>query len=229
MPADRFYLNVPLTEETVVKLEEQEHHHLSRVMRVSPGEEVELVNGHGSIAKAIVSRIDKQATTLQILTLQTIPRPSHQIILAIPLMRPNKLELILEKGTELGADGFWMYPADFSEKAELSSNQLERLRNLTISSLKQSGRLFLPSLEVLSSLENIHGFILFGDTRENAPKIIHTKLKTETIFISGPERGFSPKEVEFLEQKGHGVKLNPNILRAETAPLAAMSILGSLF
>jgi 16S rRNA (uracil1498-N3)-methyltransferase len=197
-------------------------------MRIAVGEAVEVVNGQGTIATALVSSIDKHSTTLQILNTRTVLRPERQIILAIPLMRPNKLEFIVEKGTELGVGCFWLYSADFSEKAELSVNQLERLRNLTVSALKQSGRLFLPGFEILSSLEKINGFLLFGDTRPEAPSILDIELHPTTIFVTGPERGFSLEEVELLEKKAKGIKLNANILRAETAPLAAASILGLL-
>ncbi|HEX2583101.1 MAG TPA: RsmE family RNA methyltransferase [Chlamydiales bacterium] len=228
MPADRFYFDGPLIQGASLQLEDPEHHHLSRVMRIAVGEEVDLINGKGAHAKAKVSSIDKRSTTVRLTYVQTASIPQQQIILAVPLMRPNKLELIVEKGTELGADGFWFYPAHFSEKTELSINQLERLRYLAISAMKQSGRLFLPSFELLASLDAMNGFLLFGDTRSDAPSILHLEIQAKTIFITGPERGFSPEEVEQLGKKGKGVKLNTNILRAETAPLAAMSVLSLL-
>ena len=225
MPVDRFYCDGPLAKGSAVLLGESEHHHLTRVMRIAVGEEVELVNGEGSLAQAKVSTTDKRSTTLKILAVETAARPDRQILLAIPLMRPSKLELIVEKGTELGADGFILYTADHSEKSDLSANQLERLRNLTLSALKQSGRLFLPSLEIIASLDKIGGYILFGDTRPEAPSLLEVALHPKTVFITGPERGFSERERALLEQKGKGIKLSPHILRAETAPLAAMSIL----
>jgi len=226
MPVDRFYCPHPFNEGALVNLEESEHHH-ARVMRIAVGEEVELVNGQGSLAQAKVATLDKRATTLEILKVETVSRPSREIILAIPMMRPNKLELIVEKGTELGADAFWLYTADHSEKSDLSNNQSERLRNLTISALKQSGRLFLPSLEILPSLDKIEGFLLFGDTRPEAPNLLEVNGPSRIIFITGPEKGFSEREVVQLEKKGKGVRLNPYILRAETAPLAAVSVLMS--
>jgi 16S rRNA (uracil1498-N3)-methyltransferase len=225
MPADRFYVHGLLAKGSAVKLEESEHHHLSRVMRIGVGEEVEIVNGEGALAVAKVSSIDKHSTTLHVLHADTTPRSGRQIILAVPLMRPNKLELVIEKGTELGADAFWIYAADYSEKGELSPNQLERLRTLSISALKQSGRLFLPALELLPSLESVHGHLLYGDTRPNALSLAQIQLEHTTIFVTGPERGFSQRETELLEKKGRGVRLNPFTLRAETAPLAAVSIL----
>jgi 16S rRNA (uracil1498-N3)-methyltransferase len=225
MPADRFYLDELLCRGAIVSLAGVEYHHLSHVMRISIGEEVELVNGRGALAIAKLLSANKQEARLEILSVQTTSRPIQQIILAIPLLRYNKLELIVEKGTELGASAFWFYVADFSEKIKLSAHQSERLRFLAISALKQSGRLFLPEFQFLPSLETIHEFILFGDTQSGAPKMKEIELQETIIFVTGPEKGYSKRELELLQKKGKGVTLNPHILRAETAPLAAMSIL----
>ncbi len=227
MPADRFYYDGSLTPHTTISLEGPEHHHL-RVMRITPDETFEIVNGHGSLATAKLLDLGKRNATLEILTVTTITRSPNHIILAIPLMRPSKLELIIEKGTELGADAFYLYPADHSEKESLSPNQLERLHYLCLSALKQSGRLYLPSIEILahfSELFKTEAATLYGDTRPDA-LLLSAQTAPRTLFITGPEKGFSSKEQVILSQKATGVKLSPYILRAETAPLAAISILG---
>jgi 16S rRNA (uracil1498-N3)-methyltransferase len=229
MPADRFYYPGPLVEGTSIQLEGDEHHHLSRVMRISIGEEIELVNGQGSLAHATVSDLAKRSATLHLLRVATLPRPTSELLLAIPLMRPSKLELIVEKGTELGADAFYFYPADHSEKDSLSQNQLDRLHHLILSALKQSGRLYLPQIELLPHLEQAlrtSALLLYGDTRPDAPLLSTLKPAPRSLFITGPERGFSNAEIALLEKEAQGVKLNSNILRAETAPIAAAAILG---
>lgn len=230
MPAETFYLNVDFVPGTRVCLTDQEHHHLSHVMRLRPGEEALLVNGRGSSARARIADIEKQLTTLEILSqTKTAPRPI-QWIAAIPFLRPAKIEWVIEKGTELGADAFLLFRADHSEKDQFSEHQLERLRQITVVSLKQSGRLFLPSLEVLSHLDSVFqrkGQFLFGDIRPHAASIPE-RFEGPVIFISGPEKGFSEKEFQLLDQKGKGIRINPNTLRAETAPIAALSILGHM-
>ena len=98
---------------------------------------------------------------------------------------------------------------------------------MTISALKQSGRLYLPAIEILPRLEALFSHrarYLFGDTRP-APPLSPTKSEEPILFITGPEKGFSKREQSLLDQKAAGVRINPNILRAETAPLAALSIL----
>ncbi len=225
---DRFFLDTPLAAEQDALLDDAEFRHL-KVMRISVGEEIELVNGEGILATARVVAIEKQKAHLHILSCTTKPRPTP-LSLAIALIRPNRLEWVIEKATELGVHSLILYRADQSEKEGLSPNQQERLRHLTISALKQSGSLYLPRIELLPSLDialQKNGRILFGDTAPDAPWLSTLNCKpTEPIFFfTGPEKGFSEREHQLLLEKGTGVKLNANILRAETAPIAALSIL----
>lgn len=223
MPAERFYIDQPLTD--TLTLEGTEFHHLAHVMRVRVGEEIELVNGRGALATATVLAITKHNATLSILSSSQSPLPEPRIILALPLMRLPKLELIIEKCTELGADAFWLYPAHHSDKDDLSPNQFERLTHIAISAMKQCGRLDLPPIKILAHFADLFGkpyTYLFGDTRPDAPKITPGE---KNVFITGPEKGFSEKEVTLLEKSAIGVRLNKNILRAETAPIAAVALL----
>ena len=225
MPADRFYFEGPLVAN--ITLEGAEFHHL-KVMRIAEGEEVEVINGKGSLAKAKLIQLEKNRAHFELQGITTTLRPSFHRILGIPLMRANKLEWIFEKGTELGADAFYLYPADHSEKLQLSPNQLERLHHIIVSGLKQSGRLFCPTLEIFASFKELfatEGTILYGDVDPTAPSLLETKLTSTVLFITGPERGFSNKEETLLNEKALGVSLNPYTLRAETAPIAAISIL----
>jgi len=229
MPVDRFYLNAPLLKGEIVSLEDSEHHHLSHVMKLHVGEEVELINGQGILSSAKITEIQKKKSLLLILSSEKKAPPVPRLILAIPLMRLSKLEWVIEKGTELGADLFLLFQAEYSEKEGLSENQQERLHNLCIAACKQSGRLYIPSLELVPHLESIFkhkALFLFGDTRQNESKEIP---KSDCLaFITGPERGFSKQEVQLLNKEAVSFKLNTNILRAETAPLAAISLLSRL-
>lgn len=226
MHKERFYVKVKDLDIPTIALEESEHRHLAHVMRIRVGEEVDIVNGLGSIAAAEVLKIEKDKTTLKILSVQKSPKPTTCIQLGIPLMRSSKLEWIVEKGTELGADAFFLYPAEKSKQEDLSEHQFERLSNIAISALKQSKRLYLPPIEKVSSLEELcrkENNVFFGDVNPTA--LSDFSFPTSTLFITGPESGFSLDEISFLEKKGVGIHMNPNVLRAETAPIAALSIL----
>lgn len=218
MPAERFYIDADLQD--TLDLEGQEHHHLAHVMRIRVGEEIELVNGRGSLAVARVEAISKHETRLTVLTSTTTPLSLPHLKLAIPLMRPAKLELVIEKCTELGAGGFYLYPAQFSEKDDLSEHATERLQHIAISAMKQCGRLDLPPIQLWKFEEILASPtpLLFGDTREaEGPK----NRPEQIVFMTGPEKGFSKKELDLLDRRGTGVRLHKNILRAETAPIVA--------
>jgi 16S rRNA (uracil1498-N3)-methyltransferase len=224
---ERFYLKGPLAKGLGATLKDTEHHHLTKVLRARVGDQIELVNGEGFLASAKVVNITKEQTLLEISDVDFLPAPSSQIILGLPFMRPSKLEWVIEKGTEIGADSFFLYPADYSTQESFSTHQIERFRTITISALKQSKRLYLPHLEILPHLKSLlakDAVIFFGDTQKNAPMLEEGVHKT-TLFVTGPESGFSKQEVDQLKAKATGCRINQNILRAETAPIVALSLL----
>ncbi|HSX38132.1 MAG TPA: RsmE family RNA methyltransferase [Chlamydiales bacterium] len=227
MGVSRFFLNADFQKGASFFLEGGEHHHLLHVMRHAADDVVEFVNGKGDLARGQIIALDKKKATIRILQTEHEKEATKQLFLATALLRPSKLEWVVEKGTELGASGFVFYRADFSEKIEIMPRHLERFSLLMISSLKQSGRLYLPSIEILSSLDSVlhkEALFLFGDTSTKIK--VHSGYKNHRlIFISGPEKGFSPREIALLHKKAQGVSLSAYTLRAETAPIAAASIL----
>lgn len=225
MPAHRFFLE-DISSQTLTG---DEFHHLKNVMRARPGDTIELVNGKGTLAHARLVEIKKDAATFEITKKIDEPPSATSIILAQALTRPALLDWIVEKGTELGATHFWLFPGDQSEKKELTPHQLDRLHTLIISALKQCGRLYLPTLELKPSLSQWTkppGTLLFGSLSPNA-KPLHANYPSPITVVIGPEKGFSSDEHSILETKLHGtgVTLHRNILRAETAALCALSLL----
>jgi 16S rRNA (uracil1498-N3)-methyltransferase len=225
MPENRFYFDGEL--EGIIELADDELRHL-RVMRREVGDHIELVNGRGVLAKGVVTAIAKKSASIQIEERVHTPYKGKKIILAQTLPRLHNLDTIIEKGTELGAFEFWLFPAARSEKKELSESQQRRLRHLTISALKQCGRLYLPAIHVKPALEKwdalpFKGF--FGDVRPEA-KMVAT-FPNDLIFFIGPESGFTEAETAQLEKWGvTGVKLHENILRVDTAAIVALSLAG---
>jgi 16S rRNA (uracil1498-N3)-methyltransferase len=221
MPAERFYIDTEL--KGFVTLTGAEHHHLSHVMRARVGDEIELVDGKGSLAQGQIKNISKHESEIEIISLRKEPIAEPFLSLAIPFMRPSKLELVIEKCTELGADRFLIYPAAHSEKKEISEHGKERLQHILIASMKQCGRLDLPQIHYtrLEEILKLPTRIAFGSTKKEALRKMFDEPLT---LITGPEKGFSEKEIQLLEQTGDAVKLHNHILRAETAPIAAAAI-----
>ena len=233
MPHNRFFYEKPLIGEGELILSEEESHHAVKVMRLSPSDVLEIVDGQGALVKAKMTHFDKKRVYCSIISCETHKRPLFNYILIQGLLRHTSLELVCEKMTELGAEGLWLFPAERSEKSSLSTHQLERLYRHRVSALKQCGRLLLPEIKILRSLEEAVKLspypLFFGDVSDTAP-LIEEKLQGEAAsFIVGPESGFDTKEVALMKQGGAlGVTLHPLILRAETASITACSVLSSL-
>ena len=229
MPAERYFIDAPFSVGQEVVLEGDECHHLCTVMRTRVGEVVELVNGRNQLAVANVQGMAKKSAVLQIERVSS-GRPSRPVILAQAIPRFNRLETILEKGTELGAAAFWLFPGMLSEKKEFSANQQERMRFIAISAMKQCGRLDLPAIEIMPPLAEWPvpaGTFFYGDTHPEAPRFDPKGAVEPIVFLVGPEKGFHEQEVVLLEKKfqATGVKLHDNILRTDTASLVALSLI----
>ena len=236
MPDNRFFVAENLKKDGSCLITEQELHHMQYVMRVEIGETVELVNGAGQLAKASVERFTKKGAELSIQSIIEEPVTSSSLILAQALPRLPRLEYILEKATELGVTDFWLFPAEHSERKELSPSQLQRLQQILISSIKQCGRLYLPRITLKPSLFSWKSGTIpafYGDTNQGAKPLVQSLQQTPVdscIFFVGPEKGFTSKEEDFLSGPfgATGVSLHKNILRVDTAAITGVSILSSL-
>ena len=215
MPHDRFYhpdLEAPLTGD--------EHHHLHKVMRAKPGDQIELIDGKGTLAQAQIDTIDKQTAHFTILS-KTTASPPPPLILSQALVKQPKLELIIEKCTELGITDFHLFPASNSERDHLSDNHQKRLHIIALSATKQCGRLFLPTIHFHPALHILPNSAFA--TLQNTPPHLST-LKLTSILI-GPEKGWTPQEEKTLIQSATPATLHENTLRAETAAITASAYL----
>lgn len=234
MPAERYYTPLPFRKGGLIELEGTEFHHLANVMRNRQGDRVEVVNGQGQLALAVIDTVAKKHAVLSISTITAQARNTEKpLILVQAIPRMNRLEFILEKSTELGVDEIWLLPAAHSEKKDLSEHQLQRLEALLVAAMKQCGRLWLPLLKVVKPLKMwkvLPQPIFFGDTDPQAPLFSEAwksiKAQAGALFCVGPESGFTKEEVVILKQLGaYGVKLHQNILRTDTSAMTALSLI----
>jgi 16S rRNA (uracil1498-N3)-methyltransferase len=238
MPKERFFCEQPLVESDTIHIKDFEFHHLVNVMRAKVDDTLEVVNGMGQLAEAEVQSIEKKQATLCVKNVLTEAAEPRSIILAQAFSRGNRLDFILEKGTELGMTEIWLFPGVLSERKTFSDNQPQRLKNILISAMKQCGRLFLPKIVLMPELakwDKLKFASFFGDVEKDAPHfldVINPLKKNESdvdesvIFFIGPESGFTEKEVRKLKDIGvKGVSLSSNILRTDTAALVALALI----
>lgn len=232
MPKERHYIPQDLSLSQEVFLEGTEFHHLVNVMRSTVGAQIELINGLGICAQAKIANIEKKRAILVVESLFSAEKAVDRLILAQAIPKLNRLDFIIEKGTELGMSALWLFPGDHCEKRELSVNQLERLNHLAIAAMKQCGRLYLPEILVLPPLSTWKPFdfpFYFGSLSPEAPPLIRLLLDEPAgtaLFCVGPEGGLSASEEKTLCGLGAiGTKLGKHILRTETAAIAAITLM----
>lgn len=229
MPPNRFVCAEPLEVGREVVLEGAEAHHLA-VMRAKQGDGVELIDGKGTLAVARLLMADRREARLQIESASVEARLEERVILAQALPRMNHLEWIIEKGTELGVDAFWLFPGRFSEKGELTKGQTERLAHLICAASKQCGRLHFPTLDFKAPLEQwtvLTTPLLYGTLEAEVPYLWECTFSFPITLCIGPEAGFAPEELFCLRHtlKGKGVRLSRTTLRTETAAIVGLSLL----
>lgn len=219
-------------------LSEEESRHLIRVLRKKEGEKIKLINGRGEEYEGEIIKILEKGkilkTEVRLLRLIRKEEPlSKRIVALIPLLKGDKTEFLVEKGTELGITEFIPFQSDYSV-AKPSSKLINRLKLKAINALKQSGRLYLPEIRPPVILKKLLSENLFPDSFKIAalPEkkfslnffLENLENATEFILISGPEGGFSKEEETLLKEKGFTpFLLSPYVLKAETASISLMS------
>lgn len=221
-------------------LSEQESHHLINVLRKKIREKIKLIDGKGSEYEGEIVEIIKKGKILKVKVkilkvLRTENPPFKKILAFIPLLKGNKTEFLIEKGTELGINKFFLFTSDFTV-VKPSPKIEEKLKKKAINALKQSGRLYLPEINLAINLKKFLRENTFVSSLkivalpEGLPfsqELIKKILASEEILaLSGPEGGFSKEELNLLNKLNFiSFSISKNILRAETASLALMSFL----
>ena len=208
------------TPETIEVSGEQAQY-LASVLRIQVGSQFEVINGSNDVAIYTVESLQKKSLTARkVKTYSENRDPSTQLTLAQALVHPDKLDLILQKATEIGVAHFALYAADTSPiKLKNTEHKFERWQKIIESACCQCRRTSVPIIKTYSSLKALladHPKAYYGEP--TAEK----KLPTADTFtlIIGPESGFSEPELKLLQEKATGFSVGNTILRTETAAIA---------
>ena len=213
----------------------EDFRHLTKSLRARLGDAVTVSDGRGAEYLGVFASADGDSAEIA-LTEKRSSRgePDIRVTLCVSMPKGDKLEFVTQKAVELGAAAVWPVLSDRSVSRpdpQAATRRIERLRRVALEAAKQCGRGAVPQVLPLTS---------FAEAASSAPgkKILFyegggaplaalaaPETKTYTLFI-GPEGGFTPEEVALAERCGAcRATLGPRILRAETAPLAALAIL----
>ena len=240
MRSTRHYIDAPLSVGARLSLPEAAFAHLVRVLRLGVGDSLALFNGDGSDYAARLVSVAKKSAEVDLL--ERIPLDNEsplRITLAQGIARGEKMDLILQKATELGVAAIAPVITERTE-VKLDGDRMEKKmqhwRGVLASACEQSGRARLPNLLEPQSLANFAAadgntrrFILDPGAGKTLTGADLGQQDSVTLLI-GPEGGLSERDLSALRAARYeGLQLGPRILRTETAGLAAIAALNVLY
>ncbi len=229
----RFFLNAPMLIGQKAIIADAEFNHIRNVLRLRVGDSIILFNGSGEEFQAKIFNISSDRIEAMVLQSSEISRESSaEIIIAQAFLKEKKMEDLIRPMSELGITRWIPFIAQRSVSRpddKRIAARYERWNTIARESLKQCRRTKMLEISPIMSLEQITAIGDFCDIKlifwENASDPIPNQ-GSRIIAILGPEGGFSPSEIAMVQQAGFiPATLGPRILRAETAAIAAGSIL----
>jgi len=241
MSARRFMINSRSISNGSAALDGELFRHIVRVLRLSPGDPLTLVDEKGSEHDGVIEQVARELVTVRIIRSNHEPLREGcglRITVCQALPKGEKIDLILQKGTELGAHDFWLFGGSRSiarVREEQRDGKLERWNRIAAEAARQCGRRTVPAVrwypaaaEAAAAADHGLRLILWEDERTRRLKetLAGISAPGSVIVSIGPEGGFDPRETDLFV--GHGfqsVSLGSRILRTETAAIAIVAIL----
>ena len=224
----RLFFSDTLSANMIDKLDRDQSHYLSKVMRVKENEVFSLFNKEGEWEAKILG-ISKNIVEFKIIKQLRQKEITKELWLAFSPIKSNYQNFMLQKATELGVTKF--LPIIFDRTVVRKINK-DRLEKIVIEASEQSNRINVPNIEdaqdLNSFLKKNSMDLIFTDLNSNINKVDKSKFTDKPVcIIIGPEGDFSEIEREkILSFKGvQPIKINENILRSETAVISAISII----
>lgn len=238
MRIPRFYDPQPLQTDQLVDLSDAVVQHVCRALRMRPGEYLILFNGDGYEYKAELETVEKRRAQVRIQEQisQAVESPL-QVHIGQSLSRGERMDYAVQKATEMGLQQ--LSPL-FSERCEVKLNserQDKRIRHwqqVAISACEQSGRCAVPTINAPQTLEQ---WVKACDAElklvlhhHTAQPLAELAPPASVALLIGPEGGLTEAEVELAQAHGfQPVAFGPRVMRTETAPVAALSLLQYLW
>ncbi len=232
--------------EEVVKLSDEASHYAVRVLRLQGGAIVELFNGAGEAWRGELA-IDGASASVHLQEkMEGDPAQSQAlpVLLLMAQTRPKKLDLVLQKATELGVAAIWIVPsarAVSRPDAERLEGRLERWERIVAEAARQCGRRRAPEVSAPRSLEAAleelppwavarWACAVNPEQRTLSAHLREREAAEGAALAVGPEGGFTEEELALFEAQGFALaSLGPRVLRTETAPLVGLTVIQSVW
>jgi len=220
----------------LIRLSDEEQRHLY-ALRPRIGDELTLSDGKGFTFDAQITAADKKGFTITVGKASPIEKDASETTLFLALLKGEKIETVIQKCTEIGITEIALFSSAncvVSAKGKEES-KLSRYRKVAQMAAMQCGSPLIPEIsgiltfdEAVEMMKAKNGVFFY----EKAQSLLSPWLrgderaKTEISFMTGPEGGFTPEEAEKIIAAGiPSLSLGKRILRAETAPLCALSVI----
>ena len=231
---DYFYVKIEDVTSHGLTLRDDESKHLVRVLRKNIGDRIFVTDGNEMMYEAVIAEIGKTDTHCTIAAIHhKYNEPSIDVTLAVSLLKnPARFDYLVEKTTELGVRT--ILPVS-CERTISHNYKRERLEKIALSAMKQSGRSWLPRIQLLQKFKSL----IETSSHYQLKFIFHEKIDSSYTIISelklhedvhsllivvGPEGGFTEEEIAFALHTGFkSISLGTRRLRTETAAVAAVS------
>ncbi|MGE0548651.1 MAG: 16S rRNA (uracil(1498)-N(3))-methyltransferase [Kofleriaceae bacterium] len=209
------------------------HHYLSRVRRARTGDAVQLIDGAGRCADAVIVRIGEHETVLSVSTPHDVPARPPFIRALIPLIKGDRMDSCIEKLVEVGVDAIVLWPAARSIvrlDAERRGARLAKFQLAVQAAARQCGRAQLPTVgwaddlaaAIRAAPAGLH--LVLDPTSDDE---LTGPIADDVTIVSGPEGGLAPEELDQL-RPFRAIGLGPRVLRAETAPVVAVAVIRAM-
>jgi 16S rRNA (uracil1498-N3)-methyltransferase len=238
MRVPRFYTDQALRDSHTLSLEQEPSHHLLRVLRLRRGDPLVLFNGDGRDYRARLAGISGTRAIVDIVDVFEPGRESPlRIELGQGISRGERMDFALQKSVELGIGAvtpLWTARSQVSLTGARLEKRLNHWRGVMRSASEQSGRAVIPILRNALALEewcreNTAELRLVLDPEAPLPLRDLPRPDSVSILV-GPEGGLEAEEIGLAEARGfRRVRLGPRILRTETAALAALTAVQTLW
>lgn len=227
-----------------VRLPRDQARYLRSVLRLSPGAEVTLLDGTGLEYAAVLREVQGSRCVAEIVRSAAVRVTGNGVVLAPALTRGARLDLVVQKATELGASAIHPLVTRRSvpRVEDGGESRVARWRRIAVEAAEQCERGDLPAIHPVEPLEPFLARPFPGAIRlcfhegaaRGTPGVARVRdVLSEgvppgapVVALLGPEGGFAPEEAEMARAAGYTwVGLGPRVLRAETAALAALAVL----
>lgn len=240
MRSTRVYTGQPLATGTEVTLDATASRHLATVLRLKPGDPVTLFNGEGGEYAAVLKLCSSKQVVASVSVFSDHQRESPlHIHLGIGLSRGDRMDWMIQKATEVGVTEITPLFTERTEvklKADRSAKKLRHWQQISASACEQCYRTRLPVIhppttldQWLTTVSAEKKLVLHHRSQHSINQLRDQQVATAALLI-GPEGGLSDREIQLAEQSDFNpLTLGPRVLRTETAPVVAISLLQSLW